>query len=549
MIIEVIFNYLKKEGFNVNNSVLCFDGIMILKSDKNNNELLSELKQEILDKTGFDIDLAYKVMVKPEFETKYTGVFNAKTLVFDIKSDKNKDEIEKLEKELNNPNCNEKKISKKIKILKKEQNSLVYPERKAYFEKYHAKIKSPLCYLLETETDTYLYKSNDFKKNLYENIQYYTNFIGDWIKDINMRLYTTMDFLPKPLKCPVDTYNIFRGLEVEKLETTELCGIDVLLNHFKILVNHDDKSFEYLMNWLAHLFQKPGELSRVAIVFKSEQGTGKNLIFEELIGRMLGDKLWIQTGILDKVIGRFSMISNKLLSILDEMNGKDSFMGSEVLKNLIVSPKISFEEKNVMTCMVNNCNRFVFFSNNDTPVKIELSDRRFVVFEADNSLRNNEKYFKELIKNIKDDKVVYSFYQYLLNRDITEWNSINDRPITKVYKDIQSANIPMVARFLSNYIDNDERETKIYGKDLFDMFNGFLSDGRYSHNINNTKFGREMGKYLDNPKKNIIKGIIKGKSNGKKMYKFNFDVLKKYLESKNYREKCEIIISDDEDDA
>ena len=67
------------------------------------------------------------------------------------------------------------------------------------------------------------------------------------------------------------------------------------------------------------------------------------------------------------------------------MNGKDSFTGSEVLKNLIVSPKISFEEKNVMTCMVNNCNRFVFFSNNDTPVKIELSDRRFVVFEADNS--------------------------------------------------------------------------------------------------------------------------------------------------------------------
>ena len=44
----------------------------------------------------------------------------------------------------------------------------------------------------------------------------------------------------------------------------------------------------------------------------------------------------------------------------------------------------------------------------------------------------------------------------------------------------------------------------------------------------------------------IIKGIIKSTS-GKVMYKFNFDVLKKYLESKNYREKCEIIISDEDD--
>ena len=50
------------------------------------------------------------------------------------------------------------------------------------------------------------------------------------------------------------------------------------------------------------------------------------------------------------------------------------------------------------------------------------------------------------------------------------------------------------------------------------------------------KFGRELKKYA---------GITKGKSHGTMKYKFDFNMLKTYLENKHYRIKCEINIDSD----
>lgn len=68
MILEIIYGYLKENGFDMCNAVLCFDGIMIPKNIRNNNDLLIKLEREIFKKSGLKIKLAFKQMNKTLFK-------------------------------------------------------------------------------------------------------------------------------------------------------------------------------------------------------------------------------------------------------------------------------------------------------------------------------------------------------------------------------------------------------------------------------------------------------------------------------------------------
>ena len=78
------------------------------------------------------------------------------------------------------------------------------------------------------------------------------------------------------------------------------------------------------------------------------------------------------------------MINNKLLVILDEATGKDTFLNNEKIKKFITTNKIAWERKGVDGFTINNFARMLLFSNGKTPVLIPLGDRQ----------ANNRKYFK-----------------------------------------------------------------------------------------------------------------------------------------------------------
>ena len=99
----------------------------------------------------------------------------------------------------------------------------------------------------------------------------------------NIRTFENVDFLPKPLPCPKYTLNTFNGFRAEKLPDCQAKNIDLFLNHINILSGNDEKGTQYIINYLAHSLQKPGELPRVALVFQSDQGVGKNIFFENFV--------------------------------------------------------------------------------------------------------------------------------------------------------------------------------------------------------------------------------------------------------------------------
>ena len=59
-----------------------------------------------------------------------------------------------------------------------------------------------------------------------------------------------------------------------------------------------------------------------------------------------------------------------------------------------------------------------------------------------------------------------------MRRNIAEWDSVNDRPITKIYKEVQTATVPSDARFFIDYQNFAYgTQTDSYtGKDLYNLY-------------------------------------------------------------------------------
>jgi hypothetical protein len=372
----------------------------------------------------------------------------------------------------------------------------VFKEAKTYFEKYHFKVLSPYCFGRITEDGTD-FVSRDTLMHIYENLYIQhknkkdelerVKFITHWVSDENIMEYEGYDFVPPPNYISSSKYNLFRGFAHEKILPFEIDeqqikdDAEIFVKHLWYLSGKNNDVLNYVLDYLAHMIQEPGELPRTAIVFKSEQGVGKNLFFETFAEKILGDKYLLSTPNIDHILGRFPLINQKIMVLMDEANGKDSFLANDKIKNFITAKTINYEKKGIDGVDIHNCSRMFFFTNNDFPVKIEQTDRRFVVVECANDIRNNSKYFKALLNAFNDKRKVWAFAQVLLKRNITEWDSVNDRPITQLYKEVQRATVPSEQRFFTEYeyfkqfeIEPDD-DAKYSGKELYQLYSNFCS--------------------------------------------------------------------------
>ena len=111
----------------------------------------------------------------------------------------------------------------------------------------------------------------------------------------NPRIYTDMDFYANMDECPNDYYNLWTDFDAKNfknVETDEI-GLEFILNHIKILCNHQVEVYEYFLDFLAHMLQRPWEKS-VFIMFLSKEGTGKDL-FISLLKLIIGQAKYFET--------------------------------------------------------------------------------------------------------------------------------------------------------------------------------------------------------------------------------------------------------------
>ena len=427
------------------------------------------------------------------------------------------------------------KLSIKEKRNKKEKDIIeLFNLRKVYFNKFHFKVAQPLCYCVIHEDSVDIKKKCDFK-DLYDNLLIDDKpFTSLWFKDIEIRTYKKLDFAPRGCKSDKNSYNLYCGLEIEKHLDTIDEPIDIFLNHINYLSGKDKKCNDYCIKYLAHMVQFPGIKPRTSLVFMSEPGVGKNVFFENFANKILGNKYLLQTADQDKIFGRFNMANQKLMIIVDEAEGKHSFSNSEKMKNNITCETLIIEKKGIDAFPLKDFGRYFIFSNGKTPVKIELHDRRFVVFNCANDVKNNYQYFKKLIKAFNNKSLVRTFYDYLMGINLDDFDPTNDRPKTEIYEELQRVNIPIIARFFEDKFYHKSSVVKFTGKQFYSEFDKYYTTCGYNitHKPSITSFGREVKKYGGIEKRRSCKGVV---------YAIDPGELGKDLKEKGYIENLEFV--------
>jgi hypothetical protein len=127
-----------------------------------------------------------------------------------------------------------------------------------------------------------------------------------WLRHKDAREYDSIDFDPLDGGTTPDVFNLFRGIAygpdqcVRDDEQAKLVT-DHILN---IWCKGDQTVCDFLLDWMAHLVQRPGVKMVATPVLKGGQGAGKGIIVE-LLGRILGNEHFLAVTKLDSVTGQY----------------------------------------------------------------------------------------------------------------------------------------------------------------------------------------------------------------------------------------------------
>ena len=403
-----------------------------------------------------------------------------------------------------------------VKIMNSTKN---FKLQKAYFERFHCKIENPYCFIRDDENGVMFIKPQNATglycniktrglcvESCYDQADKLCSFFESWNADVNVKTYYNFNYYPNEKLCPANCKNLWKPFPILKVPLDTSANTSKITEFIDTLLGKD--CAQYVLNWLAHIVQKPERKTEVCILLYGEQGCGKSTIGEYLLRKIIGLDKMIITSKADKMFGRFVNSQGKLLAVLNECSGKDTFNICDILKDAITMTTTEQEKKGVDAVAVTDYTNFIFTTNNINSVKIEEGDRRFMPIEINPELKNNVSYFKELYADLDNDVIVRKFYEELMNRDLSKFNPSKHRPETELMKDMKSMNRNCIKQFIdywkekvisSSCEDGNFMEKRMKANTLYECFNHFWKiEGRKAENKPTlTKFGTEIKQFKE----------------------------------------------------
>lgn len=207
---------------------------------------------------------------------------------------------------------------------------------------------------------------------------------------------------------------------------------------YYVFCSGNQEQFFYILQWFSSLFKYP-QNPLPLLIFKSAQGTGKNIITEFIGNRIIGEEGFLITDKSDQILGRFnSCMLGKSLIVLDECN---SFVGNHeinnLLKGLVTQNTINIERKGKEVFTIETYAKKIMQTNNDACVYIDETDRRFFCPDFNDVIvkdfskmpellkqgfTTKEEYFDHLISILNSDEIAKDVFTFFYGMDITNYN-------------------------------------------------------------------------------------------------------------------------------
>ena len=251
------------------------------------------------------------------------------------------------------------------------------------------------------------------------------NPMARWLAHPEAREYDFVGFDPSGKPPMPNMFNLYRGLAIPRaLACEDALQAQLVIDHiFIIWCNGNKKHCDFLLDWMAHLVQRPGVKMIACPVLKGGQGAGKGIIIQ-MLGDILGAEHFIHTTRLESITGTFQedKIKTNLLTFLDECTFAGDKKMASTLKGLLSESTRKWEAKFVNPITIENHSNFIVASNYDEIVLVEPDDRRWFCLEVNSKYAGPQTpesaaYFDALSK-----VDVRHFAHFLYNRDISSYN-------------------------------------------------------------------------------------------------------------------------------
>ena len=528
--------FVRKEGFDFSSH--CYDGGMsylpLNKKDIKKNLDLKKTSEYIREKTKIDCPLKFK-----DFDEM----------------------IPITEKQLKDITIEDYKNIKK-------GNSKEYEGVKYRFEKNNFFCEEQVAYYYENNNKLFKYSVGDFIAK-YIDITYEAldkegevkqeQFINKWIRDFKKRRYENViwspiggryiindegqeEFVKSGAFVPKYIYNTWKGFHIQKVINDDKQykeELDFLLNNFRRLVNNEEIHYNYLIKWMAHLFQKPHRKTEVCVGLKSViQGIGKTSIYD-LMTKMMGQDLTAKIENPERdLFGDFNeLIANVIFILLEEWDANVNIKYQKRMLDAISGKQDNINIKGGGKSKEDSFTNYMCVWNT-YGMRIVESDRRVWALENVGE-KPGSKYFDDYFKLLENEQVLKRLYDYLMRVDISDFHPAEDRTKTALREQMIIEQRDKIYYFLKDLIirrwrikNGHEDKNTVYsckrlnplGKnDWKEDMNVLHQDLGYWARDNNSKYSLERNTFTTKIKGLKTSAMRIAESNGKTMFYLNID--------------------------
>lgn len=312
-------------------------------------------------------------------------------------------------------------------------------------------------------------------------------------------------FAPPPRQDRDGFYNLWQGFAVPGAAG----DWSLLRDHIQDNLCHGNTAyFEWLMTWMAHLFQRPGEKPGSAVVIRGNRGTGKSKLFDHL-AKAIGGAHSITVNRGELLTGKFNAHQHsRILMVAEEAFFAGDRGAGSVLKDLITNERQTIEQKGVDAFSVDSFLRVAITSNEDwvVPAAMAGEERRFFVLQSTDDRKGDTDFFAAIDRQMAAGGLAAMVceLQHWVPPQANGWDCLRKPPVTPWLKDQAREGLNILEEWVMHIVEEgglygdstsllDERafdegsETIVRGKLVYEHARAYAKGRRGAQDVSDRK--------------------------------------------------------------
>lgn len=270
------------------------------------------------------------------------------------------------------------------------------------------------------------------------------------------------EFIPggdRPLAYEADGVPVLNTWKPYEPQTETDAGTDLSLwTEYLERLFPDTDERHTVVQWLAHIFQRPEEKPSWHLMLTSATGTGKGFLFQQILSPLLNHQAALLNDY-SKLTNQFStVIANNLLVFLDDCRSSSKSLHTR-LKSLLTERRQQIEEKQEQARMVSTYTRFILASNERRPIRFSPNERerRWFAVQFMEHRHNPEEtgiFISRLSQWLMHDGSLDAVYWWLMAYDLTGFNPHHCRA-TETLEEMQEQSRSMLDIELTDWLESN----------------------------------------------------------------------------------------------